>query len=142
MAAGAMATAVGATGYFLDPNSRFIFWAGPYTSLLMRTGLMTAALAASKWVVAAQPASLLKPVILFGQTSLFVYIVHVELAYGVWSLPIHGRLPLGWSLAALAGVYVAMYFAAKWWAQRPVRPWIPEQLRTSNLQLDPRSPKL
>jgi len=142
MAGGAMAAAVGAVGYFLDPNSRLMFWAGPYTSLLMRTGLMTAALAASKWVVAAQPASLLEPIILFGQTSLFVYIVHVELAYGVWSLPIHGRLPLGWSLAALLGVYVAMYFAANWWAQRPVRPWIPEQLRTSNLQLDPRSPKL
>jgi hypothetical protein len=72
MAGGAMAAAVGAVGYFLDPNSPLMFWAGPYTSLLMRTGLMTAALAASKWVVAAQPASLLEPVILFGQTSLFV----------------------------------------------------------------------
>jgi len=55
--------------------------------------------------------------------------VHVELAYGVWSLPIHGRLPLAWSLAALAGVYVAMYFAAKWWAGRPARPWIPSNLQ-------------
>jgi uncharacterized membrane protein len=131
MAGGAIAAAFGAVGYFLDPNGPLVFWAGPYTSLLMRTGVMAAALAASKWVVAAQPASLLAPIILFGQTSLFIYIVHVELAYGVWSLPLHGNLPLAWSLAALAGVYVAMYFAATWWAQRPVRPWIPEQLRAA-----------
>ena len=95
----------------------------------MHTGLMTAALAASKWVVAVQPASLLKPIVLFGQTSLFVYIVHVELAYGVWSIPFHSALPLRWSLAGLAAVYVAMYFAAKWWVSRPVRPWIPSNLQ-------------
>jgi uncharacterized membrane protein len=135
LGAGALAAAIGAIGYYLDPNSRAMLWIEPYSSLLMRTGFLTAALAASKWVVAAQPTSLLAPLILFGQTSLFVYIVHVELAYGVWSLPLHGKLPLVWSLAALAGMYVAMYFAAKWWAQRPVRPWIPEQLRTRNSQL-------
>jgi uncharacterized membrane protein len=132
LAGGATAAAVGAISYFIDPNGRAMFWAGPYTSLLMRTGLLTAALAASKWVVAAQPASLLAPLILFGQTSLFVYMVHVELAYGVWSLPIHGKLPLPWALAALTGVYIAMYFAAKWWAERPARPWIPKQLTTHN----------
>ena len=129
MVGGAVAAAVGAIGYFIDPNSALNFWAGPYSSLLMRTGLMTVALAASKWVVAAQPASMRAPIILFGQTSLFVYLVHVELAYGVWSLPLHGRLPLPWSLAALAGVYVVMYFAAKWWAARPARPWIPQHIR-------------
>ena len=129
MAGGALAAATGAIGYFIDPNSRIDFWAGPYTSLLMRTGFMTAALAASKWVVAAQPASLAAPIILFGQTSLFVYLVHVEFAYGVWSIPLHAALPLPWSLTALAGVYVAMYFAAKWWVARPARAWIPQHIR-------------
>jgi hypothetical protein len=128
MVGGATAAAAGAIGYVIDPNSRLFFWAGPYASLLMRTGVMTAALAASKWVVAAQPASLLAPIVLFGQTSLFVYLVHVELAYGVWSLPLHGKLPLAWALVSLAGVYAAMYFAAKWWVQRPVRPWIPKEI--------------
>jgi uncharacterized membrane protein len=130
MAGGAIAAAAGAIGYFIDPDSRLNFWAGTYTSLLMRAGLMTAALAASKWVVAAQPAPLLAPILLFGQTSLFVYIVHVEFAYGVWSIPLHSALPLRWSLAALAAVYVAMYFAARWWAGRPARrAWIPDTLR-------------
>ena len=93
---------------------------------------MTLALAASKWVVRAHPASLAAPVLLFGQTSLFVYVVHVELAYGVWSYPLHSALPLAWSLAGLFGMFVVMYFAARWWAQRPERPWIPAELTTHN----------
>jgi uncharacterized membrane protein len=128
-AAGGFAAAViGAAGYMLDPYSPLTFWLGPYTSLLMRSGLMTLALAVSKPVVRAQPASLAAPVLLFGQTSLFVYVVHVELAYGVWSYPLHSALPLALSLAGLLGMYVAMYFAAKWWASRPATPLIPPRL--------------
>jgi hypothetical protein len=129
-AGGLAAAALGATGYVLDPDSRLTFWLGPYTSVLMRTGLMTTALAASKWVVSVQPAPLVAPLLLFGQASLFVYVVHVELAYGVWSYPLHYALPLAWSLPGLLAMYVAMFFAAKWWVARPAGgPWIPQHLR-------------
>ena len=39
--------------------------------------------------------------VVFGQASLFVYWVHVELAYGVFTHPLQHALPLGWAIAAL-----------------------------------------
>ena len=39
----------------------------------------------------------------FGQSSLFVYWVHVELAYGVFSRPWHRQLTLEQVLVAYAG---------------------------------------
>jgi hypothetical protein len=35
-----------------------------------------------------------------GITSLFIYWIHVEMAYGGLSRPIKGQLPLPWSLLA------------------------------------------
>jgi len=42
----------------------------------------------------------------FGRSSLFVYWIHVEMAYGIFSAPIHRRLPfegamVGWLLLTL-----------------------------------------
>ena len=37
----------------------------------------------------------------FGRASLFVYWIHVEMAYGVLSLPLHRRLPFEMALASL-----------------------------------------
>jgi uncharacterized membrane protein len=34
----------------------------------------------------------------FGRSSLFVYWIHVEMAYGIFSAPIHRRLPLEWAI--------------------------------------------
>lgn len=36
----------------------------------------------------------------FGRTSLFVYWIHVEMVYGIFSGPLHRRLPVGGSLGA------------------------------------------
>ena len=99
--------------------------------VIFRTGLMTIALAASRWLVSVQPARLTAPLLLFGQTSLFVYWLHVELAYGGWSYPLHSALTLGWALAGVVAMAVAMYYAGRWWKNRPTgRPWIPERLRS------------
>jgi hypothetical protein len=58
----------------------------------------------------------------FGQASLFVYWIHVELAYGVLSGPIHKSLTLGQAFMAYAVFAVALFGAAKvkdrvadWW---------------------------
>ena len=40
------------------------------------------------------------PMLEFGRSSLFVYWIHVELAYGIFSFPIHRKLPVWGSLAA------------------------------------------
>ena len=108
-------------------------WLLPYPDVL-RTSITAAAMAAallvSRWVVGVQPAILTAPAVLMGQTSLFVYLVHIELAYGVWSLPLHSALPLPWSLAGFAAMVVAMYYAARWWKARPAKTsWIPERLQ-------------
>ena len=38
--------------------------------------------------------------IVFGRASLFVYWVHVELAYGWFTQPLHQALPLPWAIGA------------------------------------------
>ena len=75
--------------------------------------LVGASLWTRRWP--AKPAS---PLVLLGRTSLFVYWVHVEIAYGVLSYPLHRALSLGQSLAGYAGLTVVMYLLASLWLQR------------------------
>jgi uncharacterized membrane protein len=59
------------------------------------------------------------PMLLFGRTSLFVYWVHVEIAYGFLSRPWHKALPLSESIVAFAGLTVLMIaLAAAWQAMK------------------------
>jgi uncharacterized membrane protein len=46
-----------------------------------------------------------------GQSSLFVYWIHVELVYGYATWPLHGRLPLWGAVAAFACFSLLMYGA-------------------------------
>jgi uncharacterized membrane protein len=45
----------------------------------------------------------------FGRASLFVYWIHVEMVYGILSLPLHRRLPFGGALAAF-GLFSLLLF--------------------------------
>lgn len=130
--AGLGTAAAGSLGFLLEPDTTPAFWLGNGADFLIKSGIMTATLALTRWLVAVQPQWAVAPVVLLGQTSLFVYWVHVELAYGVWSYPIHYSLPLRLSVAAFAGMVVLMYYAGRWWSRRPVGPWITAQLRTSS----------
>jgi hypothetical protein len=49
------------------------------------------------------------PMALFGQSSLFVYWVHVELVYGVFSTSLHRRLTFTDAVAAFACFSLAMF---------------------------------
>ena len=63
---------------------------------------------------------------ILGRSSLFVYWIHVELAYGVFSYPLHRKLPVWWSLIAFTAFTVFIYgvtrlksrFVAGWNARR------------------------
>lgn len=44
----------------------------------------------------------------FGQTSLLIYWVHVDLCYGLLSKPLHGRLGFGWATVGLVGMVALM----------------------------------
>jgi uncharacterized membrane protein len=56
-----------------------------------------------------------------GRTSLVVYRVHVEFAYGIVSDPQHHALPLGWALVGVLGMTVAMLVLARWWERHRPR---------------------
>jgi fucose 4-O-acetylase-like acetyltransferase len=69
------------------------------------------------------------PVVLFGQTSLFVYVVHVELAYGLFSAAWKRSLTIPEAAIAYILFTALMLVAARWWVERTARPWIPEHLK-------------
>jgi hypothetical protein len=48
-----------------------------------------------------------------GVSSLFVYWIHVEMVYGLLSLPIHRRLPLELSLLGAAALAVGLFWLVK-----------------------------
>ena len=129
--AGALAAAIGSAANWLGPVAGAEFWTAHSSAFLIKTGVMTIALGASWWLAARLPAVAVHPLVLFGQTSLFVYWVHVELAYGAVSYPLHYALPLAWAVAGFLLMTWAMYIAAGWWANRPERPWIPAELKAS-----------
>lgn len=108
----------------LVPTSGTTSW----SFLITRIGIMTMALSAA-WVWLSRPtARRWSPLVVFGQTSLFVYWVHVELAYGVLSATFKRSLSIPESLAAYVVFTVFMLGLATWWRRREGQPWIPERL--------------
>jgi hypothetical protein len=58
----------------------------------------------------------------FGRSSLFVYWIHVEIAYGIFTYPLHHRLPVAWSCVAFA-VFSALLYGAARLKSRIVADW-------------------
>jgi uncharacterized membrane protein len=132
---GAALVVAGWIGSFLPaPFSRSSFWTTSLSFFLLRIGAMTLALAAA-WLWMRRPtARRWSPLVLFGQTSLFVYWVHVEIAYGVFSYPIQHQLPLPWSIAAFVALTLLMLGAAVLWSQRDTKwSWVPQHMVATGL---------
>jgi len=49
----------------------------------------------------------------FGRSSLFVYWIHVEMAYGIFSAPIHRRLPVEWAMVGWALLTLLLFGLVK-----------------------------
>jgi uncharacterized membrane protein len=62
------------------------------------------------------------PMLEFGRSSLFVYWIHVELAYGVFSYPLHRRLPV-WGTFIAFCVFTALIYGATLLKSRVVARW-------------------
>jgi uncharacterized membrane protein len=86
------------------------FWRTAPSFFFMRIGVLVAGIAAC-YLWEARPRLFgahrhpgekqpFSPMRQFGVTSLFIYWIHVEMAYGGLSRPIKGQLPLPWSLLA------------------------------------------
>jgi uncharacterized membrane protein len=94
-----------------------------------RTGVMILAFAGSWALLARRSADSWSPLVVFGQTSLFVYWIHVEICYGIFTHPIRHSLPLSVSFTAYLTFTVLLFWAAMLWQRRRQGPLIPVHLR-------------
>lgn len=104
-------------------------WAGPIAVVSWRVGAMLLMLAAAWWLVRDRGLSARNPLMVLGRTSLFVYWVHVELAYGSLSYPLRSSLDLPEALLAYVLFTAGMYGLAVLWLRRPKGPAVPARLR-------------
>jgi uncharacterized membrane protein len=117
----------GLVGMYLPSLTSSSFWTTSLSFFLIRTGAMTLGLTVA-WLWLRRPtAARYSPMIVMGRASLFVYWVHVELAYGFFSYPLHYALPLPWALAAF-GVFTAFMLGLTVLWNRRRRPMVPAHL--------------
>lgn len=99
----------------------------PWSAVVTRTGGMIVALVVA-WLWMQRPgAARWSPIVVFGQTSLFVYWVHVELAYGQFTQAIKRGLTVPEALFAYAIFIGLLLWAANAWKNWK-GPWIPPRL--------------
>ena len=97
-----------------------------------RTGAMILALAASWALVGKRSLDSWSPLVVFGQTSLFVYWIHVEIVYGIFTYPIHRSLPLSVSFPAYVVLTLCLLGASVLWQRRGRGPLIPEHMKAGS----------
>ena len=109
------------------------FWTSSPTYFFVKIGIMLTLMGAI-YVYVQRPFSAeprnpaWSPMLEFGRSSLFVYWIHVELAYGIFSYPIHRKLPVWGSLLAFTAFTLGIYaltllksrLVAGWKARRAV----------------------
>ncbi len=110
-----------ATSFVPSPFPGSSFWTTSPSFFFMRTGIMMASFGLA-WAWSEQLwRGQWQPFVLLGQTSLFVYWVHVELVYGYFTKPIYRLLPLWGSCVGVVLLTVVMYYLAKnarMWVER------------------------
>ena len=87
------------------------FWTTSPTFFSIRTGTMMLTLSACYWVARAAAPAGTDPLTVLGRGSLFVYWIHVELAYGYLTWPIRRKLTPSQVVVAYAVFSVLMYLA-------------------------------
>jgi uncharacterized membrane protein len=106
-ALGVLVAAAGYAASFLPPlYTNTSFWTSSPTFFSVRLGLVIASIGLAYVATGLWGGRLLQE---FGRASLFVYWIHVEMAYGVLSLPLHRRLPFEAALVALV-VFAVLLF--------------------------------
>ena len=124
----AFAAAAYAGSYLPSIYSNSHWWTTAPTFFLFRTGIVAAVLSLvyfyerrpRLWQAGERrPYS---PMALFGQSSLFVYWVHTELAYGFATAPLHKNLPFPAAVAAFA-IFTLFMFGLTLLKDRAVAAW-------------------
>ena len=125
--AGAVGIAAGYAASFLPSIYPVAaFWTSSPTFFFIRLGMCTAMLPIARTidvfhgVVRARLGDRLRPgvpglvITTLGRSSLFVYWIHVEMAYGGIAIPVKRKLPLEWSLVATVALCALLYAIVKW----------------------------
>ena len=111
----------------LYPAGYSEFWTSSPTYYFIKVGIMLV-LMGLIYVYVQRPLSdeprnpAWSPMLEFGRSSLFVYWIHVELAYGIFSYPLHRRLPVEWSLVAFI-VFSGLLYGVTLLKSRIVADW-------------------
>ena len=113
--AGGILVAVGWIGSWMpSPYIRSYFWTSSPAFFTIRLGILTLAVPAAFLWAHRPTARRWSPLQQFGRTSLFVYWIHVEMVYGVFSAPLHRALALRqWAIAYVlfSGLLLALSVA-------------------------------
>jgi hypothetical protein len=126
-AGGLLLAALAYSASFLpSPYARSFFWTSSPAFFFMRLGIMCAGIAATyAWEQRPRTADRWSPLQLLGRSSLFIYWIHVEMVYGIISLPIHGALSFRQAWIALIAFWAFMLLLAiakgrtmRWWKAR------------------------
>ena len=124
--------------YLPSPYRQSEFWTSSPTFYFMRIGIMMLLLALIYvWVQRPFSSTPLQGsrglMLTFGRSSLFVYWIHVELAYGVFSRPLQRALPFWWAVVGYALFTAAMYAVTllknrlvDWWKTKRDQPLSPQ----------------
>lgn len=112
-------------GSFVPSPTPSRFWTNSTSFFLIRLGAMLM-LVSVVWLWTKRPtADHWSPMVVFGQTSLFIYWIHVEIVYGFPTYPLRHELSIAGALVAYALFTLVMLGAAVLWSRRSRAPLIP-----------------
>jgi uncharacterized membrane protein len=122
-AVGATIVAVGVGASFLpSPYPASQFWTSSPSFFFIRVGVLLAGISIAYLWSLRPAAARFSPLRQFGQTSLFIYWIHVEMVYGIVSYPLHRDLPLEQSLVAFV-LFTGLMLAASLARTRLAHEW-------------------
>jgi hypothetical protein len=97
--------------YLPSPYPSSQFWTSSPSFFFIRVGVLLAGVSLAYLWAQRPTAARFSPLRQFGQTSLFIYWIHVEMVYGIISYPLHHGLRLEWSLVAFL-IFTSLMLAA------------------------------
>lgn len=121
--AGVAIAAVGVGASWLpSPYPVSQFWTSSPSFFFIRIGVLIFGISLAYLWSLRPTAARFSPLRQFGQTSLFIYWIHVEMVYGIISYPLHRDLPLEQSLVAFV-LFTGLMLAASLAKTRIAAEW-------------------
>lgn len=121
-----LALAAYGASFLPSPYASSYFWTTSPAFFFLRTGILIALIAlAYGWQNRSGGETTWSPLLQLGRTSLFIYWIHVEMVYGLISLPLHKALslPAAWAAVVVFSLFMLACSLLKdrvvaWFARR------------------------